>query len=242
MKLSVVIPLYNEESNVKPLLDKIEEALKDPIYGRDIAGEVQFVLVDNGSKDQTRENLIKYSSALLNVKLCYVDTNVGYGNGILQGLNVADGHMLSWTHADLQTDPLDVLKAYSQKIKSNSERVIIKGRRKGRKWSEAFFTWGMQQYVFFKLKVKLSDINAQPKLFDRQFYLSYIKEKAPLDFSLDLFLLVQAQKNNYEILELPVFFNKRHSGEAKGGGSFKTKIKLISRTVKYINEYKENKY
>lgn len=238
MKLSVVIPLYNEESNVKPLLDKIQDALNNSEFGKPLENQVQFVLVDNGSKDQTRKNLEALVPSIKNAKICYVDVNTGYGNGILQGLKVAEGDVLSWTHADLQTDPLDALKAYHLKAKTD-KNVIVKGRRKGRRLSEAFFTWGMQQYVRVKLNVGLSDINAQPKLFDRQFYQKYMNN-APLDFSLDLFLLVQAQKNNYETLSLPVFFNKRHSGEAKGGGSFKTKFKLIARTVKYINEYKAN--
>ena len=49
-----------------------------------------------------------------------------------------------------------------------------------------------------------------------------------------------AKKMNYSILEFPVFFNKRLYGEAKGGGSIKTKLKLSVRTFSYILDIYRN--
>ena len=82
------------------------------------------------------------------------------------------------------------------------------------------------------LRVSLSDVNAQPKMFHRNF-LEQLKD-APMDFSLDLYLLYQARTNSHLILEHPVHFGKRLHGEAKGGGSLIGKWKLILRTWKYI--------
>jgi hypothetical protein len=75
-------------------------------------------------------------------------------------------------------------------------------------------------------------------MFSRKFYEEYLNENAPWDFSLDLYLLYWAKKKN-TIYEIPVYFNKRMHGEAKGGGSFKTRIKLIKRTFKYIFELRK---
>ena len=88
------------------------------------------------------------------------------------------------------------------------------------------------------LGVSLNDINAQPKMFNRAFYDKFMRKNAPYDFSLDLFLLYQAQKNDYSVLEVPVIFADRQYGEAKGGGSWKTKFRLIKRTAAYIMELK----
>ena len=82
--------------------------------------------------------------------------------------------------------------------------------------------------------IRLSDINAQPKMFSRDF-IQYI-DNAPNDFSLDLFILVKAIKMNYAILEYPVVFKNRNYGISKGGGSFIGKIKLTLRTLSYINK------
>ena len=81
-------------------------------------------------------------------------------------------------------------------------------------------------------KVKLSDINAQPKMFNREFFEDI--SNAPNDFSLDLFFLVKAIRKNYNILEFPVIFNNRRYGISKGGGSILGKIKLTLRTLSYI--------
>jgi len=89
--------------------------------------------------------------------------------------------------------------------------------------------------TFLILKVYLRDINAQPKLFSREFFNNYLKDNAPNDFSIDLYLLYQARKHRYNTLSIPVYFAPRQHGEAKGGGgSWNNRIILIKRTFKYI--------
>ena len=89
------------------------------------------------------------------------------------------------------------------------------------------------------LKKKLTDINAQPKIFNKQFYESI--QNAPFDFSLDLFLLYTALKSGLKIQSFPVKFIHRETGVAKGGGNFKGKLKLIRRTIKYILALHKNR-
>ena len=83
-------------------------------------------------------------------------------------------------------------------------------------------------------RVKLSDVNAQPKMFNKDF-IKFLDD-APNDFSLDLFILVTAVKNNYTVLEHPVSFENRNYGVSKGGGTIFGKLKLTIRTLKYINK------
>ncbi len=64
------------------------------------------------------------------------------------------------------------------------------------------------------LKVRLSDVNAQPKVFSRKFY--GLMTKPPLDFSLDLYALHLAKKQGFKVHIIPVIFSKRLYGEAKG--------------------------
>jgi hypothetical protein len=134
----------------------------------------------------------------------------------------------------MQTDPADVIRAWELYKQNPEENLLIKGRRVKRRFAEAFFTWGMQVLAQILLKARLHDINAQPKLFGRRFYESIHKE-APHDFALDVYFLYQAVKKG-RVLTIPVEFKKRLHGEAKGGGSFKTRIKLIKRTWSYLWE------
>tara|TARA_B110001450_G_scaffold109100_1_gene103171 strand:- start:1621 stop:2262 length:642 start_codon:yes stop_codon:yes gene_type:complete len=197
--------------------------------------EIEFILVNNGSTDNSKNILEKLINDNRQIKLINIENNIGYGSGILSGLKIANGDVLSWTHADLQTDFFDVIRAYNKYQSENNPDLIIKGKRKNRNFIDAFFTWGMQRYTGIKLKVKLNDINAQPKLFSKSFYKKHLS-LAPVDFSLDLFLLIKAKQFGM-IKTIDVIFQKRKHGEAKGGGSIKGKFKLIKRTINYINNY-----
>ena len=223
--LSVVVPCYNEEENIPLIISMFEEIILA------FEGDIEVILVNNGSTDNSKNVFDeKIRIATQKIKVLNIRKNTGYGHGILSGLKIAKGDVLAWTHADLQTDPKDVVSAYKEFKKHNDPKMVIKGKRRNRSLIDSFFTWGMQVYCSLKLKSKLNDINAQPKLFSREFYKKNFKNP-PLDFSLDLYLLLNAEK----IRTVDVFFHKRKFNEAKGGGSIKGKIRLISRTLKYIN-------
>lgn len=233
MEFSLVVPCYNESANLPLLFSRLREVF-------DNRHDFECVLVDNGSTDDSPEvfaaELKKHGD--LNVRVHRVEVNRGYGYGILSGLSVCTGKVLGWTHADLQTDLNDAVLAYDLYVKAREERRIVKGKRKNRRLLETFFTLGMQVVASVVLKTWMDDINAQPKLFPRDLYEKHLRENAPNDFSLDLFLLYTAKKEKYHIIKFPVYFNKRLHGEAKGGGSWKTRIKLIKRTFGYIFELK----
>lgn len=227
--LSIVVPCYNEQENVPHIIEKFQAAIPEGFA-------VEVLLVNNGSTDDSAAVFADALSALgenTPFRVVTVSENKGYGFGILSGLNAAKGNVLAWTHADLQTDPADVFRAYAVYKNANDPLLVVKGHRLKRKFSEAFFTFGMQLVAALALQSWLSDINAQPKLFSRSFFEKWVRNHAPLDFSLDLYLLYQAKKHG-RITTIPVYFNDRLYGEAKGGGSFKTRIKLIRRTFTYI--------
>jgi glycosyltransferase involved in cell wall biosynthesis len=234
IKLSIVIPCYNESKSLIRLFEACLEACK----GRK---DIQFVFVNNGSNDDTHIILAELltQEKYFFGKVVLVPENQGYGFGILQGLKQAEGLVLSWTHSDLQTDPKDVISAYeSYKLELETNKCIVKGERKGRNLFDSMFTAGMSFYSSLMLKQSLWDINAQPKIFNRVF-LDNLKN-APYDFSLDLYLLFVANRVQMCIKIFPVFFAKREFGEAKGGGTLNGKFKLIRRTRKYIIELRND--
>jgi dolichol-phosphate mannosyltransferase len=228
-KISIVIPCYNEAGNIPVLIQKLN-TIND--------SEIEVILVDNGSTDNTKAVLSKKldnKSPL--IKTIYIEHNIGYGHGIMAGVKKTTGDVIAWTHADLQTDLTDVINAYTSITENQGfKKCILKGKRVGRNPFDAFFTFGMGLLSSFMMGVKLSDINAQPKMFHRSF-LEKLTD-APDDFSLDLYLLFQARVNGYKILEYPVHFGRRMHGDAKGGGTLKGKWKLIKRTWAYMNEMK----
>jgi glycosyltransferase involved in cell wall biosynthesis len=230
--LSLIIPCYNEELNIPLIFERCQEIAPNDV-------NLEIILVNNGSKDGTGEaikNAIEKTSPLF--VYAEVETNIGYGHGILSGLAVARGKVLAWTHADMQTDPEDVIKAYRLYQTYNNPKVFVKGTRKKRAIVPLFFTWGMTVIASWALGVRLADIGAQPKLFSRQFYLKYLSHNAPTDFSLDLYAMYYAQKHG-TMVTFPVYFKNRAFGEAKGGGSLKTRIKVTKRVLSFIFELRK---
>jgi len=237
--LSIIIPCFNESTNIKILLKKLKTII-------DLRPDnVEVIVVDGGSTDNTPRELNEIFEILPSneFKVIYNKTREGYGSDIMQALSRANGEILSWTHADLQTDPLDIFIAYD-KYKSkflNGDKIFLKGKRKNRKFIDMFFTFGMEIVTWYALKIYLSDINAQPKIFSRFFYDNYLIKDYPNDFSLDLFALYKAKSNGFKILTIPVFFKKRIYGKAKGGGgSWALRIQLVKRTFKYIMQQSKN--
>ena len=135
MMLSLVIPCYNEALSLPGLIENCESLISD---------QVEIILVDNGSGDGTPEILRAYANNLTGLRSVRLDINNGYGSGIIAGLEVAKGEVLGWTHADMQTDPKDVLAALEIYQKSsNSSDLFVKGKRMGRPIMDQIFTIGM---------------------------------------------------------------------------------------------------
>jgi glycosyltransferase involved in cell wall biosynthesis len=227
IKLSIVIPCYNEGENIIPLFNKINNLLEK-------SSNIEIIIINNGSTDDSKK-IILNSDLYINKKIKFfeIKDNIGYGHGIMMGVKIANGENIGWCHADLQTEPEDVLNAYlknSEKLKN--EQVIVKGIRKNRNLFDVIFTFGMSIISSIIFQRIINDINAQPKLFPK--YFRNFLTDYPNDFSLDLYLLIIAKINNYKIINHNVFFKKRLHGEAKGGGSINVKMKLIRRTLLYM--------
>ena len=103
MKLSIVVPCYNESKNIPLILERFNNAI--------FRDDIEVLLVNNGSTDDSEiifnEFIPKYAFA----RVVNVESNQGYGFGIVSGLKKAKGEFIGYTHADMQTDPADVIKA-----------------------------------------------------------------------------------------------------------------------------------
>lgn len=229
MKLSMVIPCYNEEKNLPLLVERFRECIKP---------EVEVILVNNGSSDQTEQILREYEEKYDFIKSVTVPVNKGYGYGILEGLEVAKGEYIGWTHADMQTDPMDVMRGFDL-IKENQFRddLFIKGNRQGRPLFDRFFTNGMSLFETLYLGKKLHDVNAQPNIFPRSFYAGW--KNPPYDFSLDLYALYMAQVKQLRILRFPVLFPERKFGTSHWNTGLASKWKFIRRTIEFSTRLKK---
>lgn len=229
IKLSIIIPCYNEEKNIFLILEKFSKII--------LRNDIEVLFVNNGSTDNSEKVFKKLAPNYPFARVVKVDINKGYGFGIKSGLNEAKGEFIGYTHADLQTDPADVLRALEIIEKQESPKMCyVKGDRKKRPIFDQFFTVGMSIFETIYLNTKLWDINAQPNIFHRSFFKDLAE--IPNDFSLDLFLLYIAKKKGYKILRFNVFFPPRLHGESKWNTGFKSKLKFIKRTIDFSSKLK----
>jgi polyisoprenyl-phosphate glycosyltransferase len=224
LKLSLIIPCFNESKSIPVLLTRCQEFIGDR--------NIEIVIVDNGSNDNTQKVLEPLLTKYTFVTLINVRVNKGYGYGVLEGLRGASGEILGWTHADLQTDPGDVVKALEFfKRASDPKQLFVKGRRHGRPIIDVIFTVGMSIFETLLMRTKMWDINAQPTLFHRSFYETW--EDPPKDFSLDLFAYFMAKKEKLLIERFPVLFGERVHGRSRWNVSISAKVGFIKRTLHY---------
>jgi len=223
--LSLVIPCYNEAKNLPLLLGRCAALTAQ----RD---DIDIVLVDNGSRDETPAVLAELLPRHRGCSSVRVDVNQGYGFGILSGLRAAKGRILAWTHADMQTDPMDALKGLEYFTSAaNPERIFAKGSRYGRPLADVAFTTGMSVFETALLRHAMWDINAQPTMFHRNFFATW--SDPPHDFALDLFAYFTARKAGLEIKRFPVRFGERAHGVSHWNVNWSAKAKFIRRTMDY---------
>jgi polyisoprenyl-phosphate glycosyltransferase len=232
MKLSIVVPCYNEAENIPSLLSAYAEVITQ--------NDIEIILVNNGSTDTTGtllEELTPQYSNFLHVVT--VPINKGYGFGILAGLKAATGEFVGWTHGDLQTPPADVIRSLAILEKNGlSERLYVKGNRQGRPLFDRFFTYGMSLFESCYFGAKMHDINAQPNIFHRSFFDTW--QNPPHDFALDLFVFYTALKADLEIIRFPVQFPKRQHGTSKWNTGLAAKLKFIKRTIGFSRSLKQS--
>ena len=230
IKLSIVVPCYNEEKNIPGLLSAFSDAI-----GRD---DIELVVVNNGSTDNSQSVLDSLLPQYAFARAVLVPENKGYGFGIMTGLRACRGEFLGWTHADLQTDPKDVVKALSIiELNGDDPNLYVKGDRKGRPLFDQFFTSGMSLFETLYMGKQLWDINAQPNIFHRSFFDKW-EANAPDDFSLDLYVLYMARHLGLTVERFDVVFPERQHGESSWNTGLAGKWKFIKRTLEFSVQLK----
>lgn len=225
MKKSLVIPCFNEARALPELVDRCRE-----LVAKD---DIEVVLVDNGSTDNTWAAMQTLGLPDGAIRTIRVAENQGYGHGIVSGLRACAGEIVGWTHADLQTDPMDFHRALEVATPHlGRSDFLAKGWRVNRPASDQIFTFGMSVFETILLGVAMRDINAQPTVFTREFMNEWIAE-APSDFSLDLFVYFKAKKRKLPIVRVPVQFGERKFGQSHWNIDWRSKLKFIRRTMDY---------
>jgi glycosyltransferase involved in cell wall biosynthesis len=150
MKLSIIIPCYNEESTILKIIEKIN-SLND--YHKEI------IVIDDFSTDKSLEILEKLLVENKIQKLLKNDKNEGKGFSLKKGIDVANGNIILFQDADLEYDPKDYHKLL-EPILNNHADVVFGTRFAGSEVKRVLFFWhSFGNWILTNLSNMLSNIN-----------------------------------------------------------------------------------
>ena len=226
--LSVVIPCYNEYDSLSEIILKCKFITTN--Y------PIQIILINNGSNDKTDEILSQIEENY-KLKVLRIEKNKGYGYGIKYGLKFCSGEFVGWTHADLQTDIFDCIKALNC-INSKNEKIFIKGLRYGRPNLDKMISKFMDLYInFLFFSNKFKEVNAQPSIYPKSIKADLIK-KGPDDYIFDFYAYYLALKANLKPVRFKVLFIKRQFGWSHWNKGIISKINFIKLNLISIFKYR----
>ena len=217
-RYSIVVPCYNEESSLRPLLEG---------FARLGEKDLEVILVDNGSSDGTAAELERLLPLYPFASAVRVPVNKGYGFGILSGLAAASGEYVGWMHGDLQFDPAAAAATAALAEKTGGGKVFVKGLRRGRPLLDKFFTAAMSLFETLLMGTRLEDINGQPTLFHRSLMETWTAP--PPDFSLDLYAYVSAARAGFRIARFEVVNSERRRGTSSWNAGLWSRLRLALR-------------
>lgn len=213
MQISVVSTLLNEEDNVKPLLEKLEEALQ--------GFEYEIILVDDGSTDRTVERIRQLASP--RVKLLIFYRNYGQTTAMDAGIQAAQGDYVVTIDGDLQNDPKDI-PVMLRKLEEGGYDVVAGVRRNRqdgallRKLPSKIANWIIRNLT----DVHLTDYGCTLKVFKQD-----IAKNLGLYGELHRFIPVLAVLQGAKITEMDVHHHARIHGTSKYG---------LGRTSKVVSD------
>ena len=158
--ISVVIPAYNEEENIKDAVTTIYEYLKPRFQ------DYEIIVVSEGSKDKTDEIVKGFAARMKNVRLLSNPKNFGFGGALKTGLTSAKKELIFYTDADMQFDinELDKLLPMIERYDVVTGFKIKRNDPLMRAWMSWLYNATMR--TLFGLKLK--DINCAFKLYKRE--------------------------------------------------------------------------
>jgi glycosyltransferase involved in cell wall biosynthesis len=215
-KLSIIIPCYFNEENIPVTKQKLIQ--NESLFESDVTFE--YVMVDDGSKDNTVEELIKFKNEQPGkVKIIKLAGNVGSYNAILAGMNYATGDCCVVIAADLQDPPELMVKMYTHW--KNGIKLIV-GNRADRE--ESFFQKAFSN-TYHKMIQKFALSNIPDGGFDYVFFDKQLKDEVVKINEKNTNTLYLLAWLNYDMVCIPYTRSKREVGKSRW--TLKKKIKLF---------------
>jgi len=209
MKISIIIPCFNEEKTVGIVINKV---LKFNLY------EKELIIVDDCSTDTSNDIIKNLAANNSEIKPFFLEKNLGKGGALKKGIQEAKGDIILIQDADLEYDPKDfpsLLKPFSQ----TDADIVYGSRFLGGEYVRLHFFW---HYLANKLltfcsnivtNLNMTDMETGYKVFKKEAIQSIeIKEKS---FGIEPEITVKLAKKKFVFYEVPISYQGRSYEEGK---------------------------
>jgi glycosyltransferase involved in cell wall biosynthesis len=207
MKISVVIPVYNEVQTIKEIVARVQA----------VELEKEIIIVDDYSSDGTREHLREINQTQRNVKVLYHDHNQGKGAALRTGFKTITGDIVIIQDADLEYDPKEYLLLLAPIVDGRAD--VVYGSRFLSGPHRVLFFWHYVGNKFLTLlsnaftNLNLTDMETCYKLFRRE-VLEEITFKSNR-FGFEPEFTIKIAKKKFRIYEVPISYSGRTYAEGK---------------------------
>ena len=209
MKLSIVIPVYNEKNTIEEIVKRVKNVTMNSV-------EKELVLVDDGSKDGTRDILKKMQTEQPDLRIYFQETNGGKGATLREGFKHTTGDYVIVQDADLEYDPADY-KTLLASLKEQNTQVVYGSRFTGdyKDMTSVHFVGNKVLTILTNILfgVTLNDMETCYKLVPGDFIRKMTIRSNRFNFEPEI--TAKILKSGMKIVEVPISYKGRTWSEGK---------------------------
>jgi len=201
-KLSIVIPVYNEENAVERNLREVKATFDD------FGCRYEIIVIDDGSKDNSYQILEKLEKYIPNLIVKRNSKNFGKGRALKKAFKYTSGDLIVWLDADLDLHPYQIKTLYDIMVLNDAD-IVIGSKMHSNSKIDYPFTRKIISYLAYFLTVFLFDLPCHDtqtgiKLFKRKVLEEVFPRILVKKFAFDLEVLVNAHYLGFSIVEAPI--------------------------------------
>ena len=225
-ELSLFLPVFNEEENLRPMHAKIAESLAS--LGR----SAEVIYVDDGSNDRSLTILREIAAADERVRVISLRRNYGQTAAMAAGIDAAEGEILIPMDADLQNDPGDIERLL-EKLEEGYD--VVSGWRKNRQ--DKLFTRKIPSWIANGIISKIGGVHLHDYGCSLKAYRRDVIQDVRLYGEMHRFIPIYASWAGARVAEIPVEHHPRTKGKSKYGLSRTIKVVFDLITIKFLATY-----
>jgi glycosyltransferase involved in cell wall biosynthesis len=210
MKLSVIIPVYNEESTIAEVIDRVS-ALEVPGF------EKEIIVADDGSRDESASIIDNYRKKYPNIIKVHTSLiNLGKGAAIRFGLEYATGDVILIQDADLELQPEEYPRLVEPILRGETDVVYgsrFRGSAKNIPFKTRVANWVLTKFSNLLCSSKLTDMATAYKVFRSEVIKGLRLRSARFEFEPEV--TAKLLTSGYNIVEVPISYYPRSVDEGK---------------------------